>query len=74
MTDEPLEVEVLDQDGRPVLPVKRERKHSLAKPTNIVILGFAMIAAFGILLWAIAQVMWERARGLPSGKDDDDPE
>jgi len=61
MADEPIEVEVLDRNGRPVLPVK---KSVLKAPLDALIFLCAMLAAFGILLIAIGQVLQERAREL----------
>ena len=70
MAEKPVQVEVLDQDGRPVLPAKRETKGTLLTlPINVLIFICAMAAAFGILLVAIGQALQERAKGL--GHDDD---
>ncbi len=64
-----MQVEVLDQDGRPVLPVKPERTKSLLMlPINVLIFMCAMVAAFGILMVAIGAALQERAKEL--GHDD----
>jgi hypothetical protein len=69
MADEPVQVEVLDQDGRPLLPAKRKTQGSLLTiPLNIFIAMCALVAAAGILFIAVGTVLKERARGL--GRDD----
>lgn len=71
MADEPMQVEVFDRDGRPVLPAKATRKKSLLTlPINVLIFMCAMAAAFGILLVAIGTALQERAKKL--GHEDDD--
>ena len=69
MAEEPLEVEVLDKDGQPL--VKAEpRKLSLLNPINALALVFAVLTAMMIFLMALASVLIQQAEKL----DEEDPE
>ena len=67
MPDEPVQVEVLDQDRRVVA-----RKGGTARfsPLTPLLYMVAIVFAVGILLWAIGEAMQQRARAM--GADDED--
>ena len=79
MSDKPVQVEVLDadgrtvvRDGRAVMPAKaKPKERSLAHPMNLAMFLCALLAAFGILLIAVGTVLEERARQLGRRKDDE---
>jgi len=71
MSQEPVEVEVLDKDEMPVLV---EKRHSLLNPLNFLMFILAGIAAFGILLVAIGTVIEQRARERNGEDDAPDPD
>lgn len=58
MASEPVEVEVLDKDGYPV----RRRSTALSAPINALMFLFALLAAFGILLMALGQVLIQKVQ------------
>jgi len=60
MSQEPVEVEVLDKDEAP-LAVAEEKKHSLANPINVLMLFMAILAAAGILLMAFGNALQDWA-------------
>jgi hypothetical protein len=54
---EPVEVEVLDRDGRLVVAIEGTRRHSILNPLNVLLFLCAVVFAAGILLVAIGNLL-----------------
>jgi hypothetical protein len=62
MVGDPVEVEVLDRDGRPVVALEGTRRYSLLNPLNLLLFLCALVFAAGLVLVAVGNLLQERAR------------